>query len=97
MTVAPGGRALVRARIGSTGTRTALTGQAYAVSLFGTWEMAAPAVLPLEVPPEGEAQAVFEVRPPLGTPAGEYWIVVKAVCQGRIAYGPAIAVHVSEG
>ncbi|MFF1412248.1 NEW3 domain-containing protein [Streptomyces sp. NPDC058289] len=97
VTVAPGGRALVRARIGSTGIRTPLTGQAYAVSPFGTWELTAPAVLPVEVPADGEAQAVFEVRPPLGAPAGEYWIVVKAVCQGRIAYGPAIAVHVSEG
>lgn len=97
VTVAPGGRALVRARIGSTGIRTPLTGQAYAVSPFGTWEPTAPAVLPVEVPPDGETQAVFELRPPPGTPAGEYWIVVKAVCQGRIAYGPAIAVHVSEG
>ncbi|MFE4633701.1 NEW3 domain-containing protein [Streptomyces sp. NPDC056773] len=97
VTVAPGGRAAVRARIGSTGIRTALTGQVYAVSPFGTWDMTAPAVRPVEVPADGETQAVFEVRPPLTTPAGEYWIVVKAVCRGRIAYGPAIAVHVSEG
>ncbi|WP_328301158.1 NEW3 domain-containing protein [Streptomyces sp. NBC_00435] len=97
VTVAPGARALVRARIGSTGIRTALTGQAYAVSPYGTWGMTAPAVLPLEVPADGEAQALFEVRPPLDAVPGEYWVVIKAVCQGRIAYGPAIAVHVSEG
>lgn len=97
VTVAPGARAPVRVRIGSTGIRTALTGQAYAVSPYGTWGMTAPAVLPVEVPPDGEAQVLFEVRPPLGAVPGEYWMVVKAVCQGRIAYGPAIAVHVSEG
>nr|WSX49436.1 NEW3 domain-containing protein [Streptomyces sp. NBC_00974] len=97
VTVAPGARARVRARIGSTGIRSALTGQAYAVSPYGTWQLTAPAVQPVEVPADGGTEAVFEVRPPLGTPAGEYWMVVKAVCQGRIAYGPAIAVHVSEG
>lgn len=97
VTVAPGGRAPVRARIGSTGIRSALTGHAYAVSPYGTWQSTSPAVQPLEVPADGEAEASFEVRPPLGTPPGEYWMVVKAVCQGRIAYGPAIAVHVSEG
>lgn len=97
VTVAPGARALVRARIGSTGIRSALTGRAYAVSPYGTWQLTGPAVQPVEVPADGEAEAVFEVRPPLGTPPGEYWMVVKAACQGRIAYGPAIAVHVSEG
>lgn len=35
--------------------------------------------------------------PPLGTPPGEYRLAIKAVCQGRIAYGPAIAVHVTDG
>ncbi|MGW6703415.1 glycoside hydrolase family 38 N-terminal domain-containing protein [Streptomyces sp. NPDC054956] len=97
VTVAPGARARLRARIGSTGVRSVLTGQAYAVSPYGAWQLTAPAVLPVEVPADGAAEAVFEVRPPLGTPPGEYWVVVKAVCQGRIAYGPAIAVHVSEG
>ncbi|MFI8343220.1 hypothetical protein ACIF8W_24615 [Streptomyces sp. NPDC085639] len=36
----------------------------------------------------------FELRPPLDTPPGEYWMLVKAVCQGRIAYGPAIALRI---
>ncbi|MBT2472342.1 hypothetical protein J7E97_31965 [Streptomyces sp. ISL-66] len=46
---------------------------------------------------DAEAEALFEVRPPLGTPPEVYWMAVEAVCQGWIAYGPAIAVHVSEG
>ncbi|MFF1341446.1 hypothetical protein ACFVYT_26575 [Streptomyces sp. NPDC058290] len=30
-----------------------------------------------------------------GAVPGTYWMLVKAACQGRIAYGPAIAVRVS--
>lgn len=97
VTVAPGARARVRVRIGSTGIRSTLRGQAYAVSPYGSWQLTAPAVQPVEEPADGGAEVVFEVRPPLRTPPGEYWVAVKAVCQGRIAYGPAIAVHVSEG
>lgn len=92
--VAPGARGLVRARIGSTGVRSALTGRAYAVSPYGTWQLTAPAALPLHVPADGPAEVEFEVRPPLDTPPGEYWIAVKATCQGRIAYGPAIALRI---
>ncbi|WP_405832259.1 glycoside hydrolase [Streptomyces sp. NBC_00105] len=92
--VAPGARGLVRARIGSTGVRSALTGRAYAVSPYGTWQLTAPAALPLHVPADGPAGVEFEVRPPLGTPPGEYWIAIKAACQGRIAYGPAIALRI---
>ncbi|MFD9337346.1 hypothetical protein ACFWBF_23515 [Streptomyces sp. NPDC060028] len=32
-----------------------------------------------------------------GRPPGDHWMVVKAVCQGRIAYGPAIAVRITGG
>ncbi|WP_404955797.1 glycoside hydrolase [Streptomyces sp. 147326] len=92
--VAPGARGLVRARIGSTGVRSALTGRAYAVSPYGTWQLTGPAALPLHVPADGPAEMEFEVRPPLDTPPGEYWIAVKAACQGRIAYGPAIALRI---
>ncbi|MFD9412791.1 NEW3 domain-containing protein [Streptomyces sp. NPDC059989] len=95
VTVAPGGRGRVRARIGSTGIRSALTGLAHAVSPYGAWQLTAPAALPLCVPADGPAEVEFEVRPPLGTPPGKHWVVVKAACQGRIAYGPAIAVHVA--
>ncbi|MEU9375707.1 NEW3 domain-containing protein [Streptomyces sp. NPDC048255] len=94
VTVAPGGRGLVRVRIGSTGVRGPLTGLAYAVSPYGAWQLTAPAARPLVVPEDRPAVVEFEVRPPPGTPPGSYWVVVKAVCQGRIAYGPAIAVRV---
>ncbi|MFJ3726570.1 NEW3 domain-containing protein [Streptomyces sp. NPDC090045] len=92
--VAPGAQGLVRARIGSTGVRSALTGRAYAVSPYGTWQLTSPAALPLYVPADGPAEVEFEVRPPLDTPPGEYWFAVKAACQGRIAYGPAIALRI---
>ncbi|MEU9162445.1 NEW3 domain-containing protein [Streptomyces sp. NPDC048424] len=94
LVVAPGARGIVRARIGSTGVRSALTGLAYAVSPYGTWQLTAPAALPLHVPADGPAEVRFALRPPLDTPPGEYWIAVKAACQGRIAYGPAIALRI---
>lgn len=94
VTVAPGGREHVRVRVGSTGVRGPLTGLAHAVSPYGAWQLTAPAAQPLVVPEDRPAVVEFEVRPPPGTPPGSYWVVVKALCQGRIAYGPAIAVRV---
>lgn len=94
VTAAPGGRGRLRARIGSTGVRAELTGLALAVSPYGTWRLTAPAALPVRVPADRPAEVEFELRPPLDTPPGNYWVVVKAVCQGRIAYGPAIAVRI---
>ncbi|MET9601401.1 glycoside hydrolase [Streptomyces sp. NPDC006459] len=94
VTVAPGERGRVRALIGATGVRTALTGRAHAVSPYGTWGLIGPAARPLHVPADGVAEVEFALRPPLDTPPGEYWMLVKAVCQGRIAYGPAIALRI---
>nr|WSW62255.1 NEW3 domain-containing protein [Streptomyces sp. NBC_00998] len=93
--VAPGGRALVRARIGSAGIRSPLTGRAYAVSPYGTWQFTGPAGQAVHVPADRPAEVEFELRPPPGAVPGTYWMLVKAACQGRIAYGPAIAVRVS--
>ncbi|MFJ3513915.1 NEW3 domain-containing protein [Streptomyces sp. NPDC090131] len=70
VTVAPGARGLVRARIGATGVRTALTGRAYAVSPYGTWQLIAPASLPLHIPADGVAEVGFALRPPLDAPRG---------------------------
>ncbi|MCX4806174.1 hypothetical protein ACFWWM_05515 [Streptomyces sp. NPDC058682] len=36
----------------------------------------------------------FEPGSPLDAPPGDHWIVIKAACRGRIAYGPAIAVGI---
>lgn len=94
--MALGGRALVRARIGAAGIRSPLTGRAYAVSPYGTWQFTGPAGRPVHVPADRPAEVEFELRPPPpGAVPGTYWMLVKAACQGRIAYGPAIAVRVS--
>ncbi|MFB0633107.1 NEW3 domain-containing protein [Streptomyces sp. AB3(2024)] len=97
VTVAPGARVRVRVRVGSTGIRSALTGTAYLASPYGTWRLAGPAAQPLCVRPDRPAEPSFEIAPPLTTAPGRYWLAVKAACQGRIAYGPPIAVHVTEG
>ncbi|MER5730443.1 NEW3 domain-containing protein [Streptomyces sp. NPDC002138] len=93
--VTAGARAVVRATIGAVGTRTPLTGRAYLVSPHGTRRLVGPATLPLRVPDGAPAELEFEVHPPPGTVPGTYWAAVKAVCQGRIAYGPAIALRVA--
>ncbi|MFD7033272.1 NEW3 domain-containing protein [Streptomyces sp. NPDC059917] len=93
--VTAGARAVVRATIGSTGTRSPLTGRAYLASPHGTRRLIGPASLPLHVPDGAPAELEFEVHPPPGTAPGTYWAAVKAVCQGRIAYGPAIALRVA--
>lgn len=97
VTLAPGARGLVRARIGSTGVRSALTGVALAVSPYGAWPLTVqpPCTCPCTCRLEGAAEVEFALWPPLHTPPGEYWMAVKAVCQGRIAYGPAIALRIS--
>ncbi|MFD8978948.1 NEW3 domain-containing protein [Streptomyces sp. NPDC059564] len=95
--VAPGGRVRVRVRVGSTGIRSPLTGTAYLASPYGTWQLAGPAAQPLRVDPDRPAEPAFEIAPPLTTAPGSHWLAVKAACQGWIAYGPPIAVHVTEG
>ncbi|MGP3691480.1 NEW3 domain-containing protein [Streptomyces sp. IBSNAI002] len=82
-------RALVRNTLNSP-----LHGEAIAVSPYGTWRMLPERSTGLRVPARGESEVVFALRPPADTPPGEYWVVVKAVCQGRFAYGPAVAVRV---
>ncbi|MFE5804701.1 hypothetical protein [Streptomyces sp. NPDC056491] len=94
VTVAPGARGLVRARIGATGVRTALTGRACAVSPYGTWQLVAPTSLPLHIPADGVAEVGFALRPPPDAPPGDRWMLIKAACQGRIAYGPAISLRI---
>ncbi|WP_424211455.1 glycoside hydrolase family 38 C-terminal domain-containing protein [Streptomyces sp. BI20] len=95
--VAPGAHAPLTARIGSEGLRGPLRGTALLVSPFGTWDLAGPAALPFRLDPDHPETVQFDVRPPPGTTPGTYWAAVKAVGDGRIAYGPAIAIRVTEG
>lgn len=74
--------------------RTALTGRAYAVSPYGTWQLIALASLPLHIPADGVAEVGFALRPPLDAPPGDHWMLIKAARRGRIAYGPAISLRI---
>ncbi|NBE56940.1 hypothetical protein [Streptomyces boluensis] len=69
-------------------------GEVIAASPYGSWQTVTPRAAAFTVPAEGETDTVFQVHPPAGTPAGVYWVLLKAVAQGHIAYGPAVAVHV---
>ncbi|MGY0019434.1 glycoside hydrolase family 38 N-terminal domain-containing protein [Streptomyces sp. YJ-C3] len=91
--VAPGAAAEIRAVVGNT-LHGPVHGEAIAVSPYGSWRMIAERAVPLRVPARGETEAVFRVRPPMDTPPGVYWVLIKAVCRGRSAYGPAVAVTV---
>ncbi|MFI7337550.1 glycoside hydrolase [Streptomyces sp. NPDC050085] len=94
--VTAGGAAEVRARVRNT-LHSSLHGEAVVASPYGSWGMTDQRAVPLRVPARGETEIVFGVKPPADTPPGVYWMVIKAVCQGRIAYGPAVAVTVRGG
>ncbi|NEB79223.1 alpha-mannosidase, partial [Streptomyces sp. SID14478] len=94
--VAPGGAAEVRARVRNT-LHSPLHGEALVSSPYGSRGMIVERAVPLRVPARGETEIVFGVRPPADTPPGVYWMVIKAVCQGRFAYGPAVPVTVRGG
>ncbi|HET6859136.1 MAG TPA: NEW3 domain-containing protein [Streptomyces sp.] len=92
--VAAGESAQLRVEIGNT-LRSPLRGEALLVSPYGGWRSAGPRSRVVDVPAGGSVEAAFDVRPPADTPPGTYWALVKAVCRGRVAYGPAVAVHIT--
>ncbi|MDI3402531.1 glycoside hydrolase family 38 N-terminal domain-containing protein [Streptomyces cavernicola] len=95
VSVTAGERATLHARVRNT-LLSPVHGEVLAVSPYRSWRTVTPRAAAVTVPAEGETETVFQLHPPAGTPAGVYWVLLKAVCQGRIAYGPAVAVHVRD-
>ncbi|MBO1335525.1 glycoside hydrolase [Streptomyces sp. VRA16 Mangrove soil] len=91
--VAPGGVAEIHAVVRNA-LHSPVHGEAIAVSPYGSWGMIVERTVPLRVPDRGETEVVFRVRPLPDTPPGVYWVLIKAVCLGRSAYGTAVAVTV---
>ncbi|MFI6944023.1 NEW3 domain-containing protein [Streptomyces sp. NPDC050418] len=79
------------------GLRSPLHGEAFAVSPYGSWRIVADQRTALRVDGQAATRIVFRLTPPADTPPGVYWVLIKAVCQGHIAYGPAVAVRVRPG
>ncbi|SDJ60311.1 hypothetical protein [Streptomyces indicus] len=94
--VAPGGRAELAVRIRND-LHSPLHGEALVVSPYGGWRIVPERSAELHLAAREVTRTVFALTPPMDTPPGVYWVLIKAVCQGRIAYGPAVAVHVGEG
>ncbi|MFJ2739888.1 NEW3 domain-containing protein [Streptomyces sp. NPDC087440] len=74
--------------------RSDLRCEAILVSPYGGWQSAGPRSRVVDVPPDGTAEARFTLHPPVTTAPGSYWVLVKAVGQGRIAYSAAVDVRV---
>ncbi|GAA3486225.1 NEW3 domain-containing protein [Streptomyces cremeus] len=74
--------------------RSALRCEAVLVSPYGGWQLAGPRSCVVDVPADGSAEARFTLRPPVTTAPGRYWVLVKAVGQGRVAYSAAVDVRV---
>ncbi|MER7176457.1 glycoside hydrolase [Streptomyces mesophilus] len=91
----PGGRGELAVLVHN-GLHSDLHGEALAVSPYGSWQFTGQR-LALQLAARDTTRTVFELSAPVDTPPGVYWVLIKAVCQGRIAYGPAVAVHVGEG
>ncbi|WP_229897659.1 NEW3 domain-containing protein [Streptomyces finlayi] len=75
--------------------RSDLRCEAILVSPYGGWQSAGPRSCVVDVPADGTAEApCFTLHPPVTTAPGRYWVLVKAVGQGRIAYSAAVDVRV---
>ncbi|NGO81388.1 glycoside hydrolase [Streptomyces sp. YC504] len=90
----PGGRGEVAVLVHN-GLHSDLHGEALAVSPYGSWQLTGQRTA-LHLAAQDTTRTVFELSAPVDTPPGVYWVLIKAVCQGRIAYGPAVAVHVGQ-
>ncbi len=93
--VAPGGHAELGVFVHNE-LHSPLRGEAIAVSPYGGWRITTELRSGLRLAARDRTRAVFPLSVPVDTPPGVYWVLIKAVCQGRIAYGPAVAVHVGE-
>ncbi|MCX5203444.1 NEW3 domain-containing protein [Streptomyces sp. NBC_00237] len=76
--------------------RGAVRCEAILVSPYGGWQLAGPRSCVVDVPADGTAEARFTLHPPVDTAPGTYWVLVKAVGQGRVAYSAAVDVRVEE-
>ncbi|WP_199552144.1 NEW3 domain-containing protein [Streptomyces sp. N35] len=90
----PGGRGEVAVLVHN-GLHSDLHGEALAVSPYGSWQLTGQRTV-LQLAARDTTRTVFELSAPVDTPPGVYWVLIKAVCQGRIAYGPAVAVRVGQ-
>lgn len=92
--VTPGGRTTLRFTL-SNPLRTGVHGEILTLSPYGAWELVAARAVPVAVGPDAVQEVALTVQPPLDTPPGTYWVAAKAVCDGLVAYGPAVRIRVA--
>lgn len=91
--VAAGNTARLRMTVG-TDARADLTAEAHLISPWGTWEWTGPAAAGVDLPARGSTEIVFDVAPPPWVAPGEWWVLIRVGCAGRLLYSPAVKVVV---
>jgi alpha-mannosidase len=91
--VAPGGRARLRLSLRNC-VASEIRGEAQVISPYDTWGYLHPWTQGFAVAVGGETALGFTVAPPVGTPAGSWWALIKIMYFGRALYTESIPVQV---
>jgi alpha-mannosidase len=68
--------------------------EAHVISPWGTWEWIGPGATGVELTARGTVQLSFDVAPPVWTPPGEWWALIRVAAAGQLLYSPAVKVTV---
>lgn len=63
---------------------------------FGTWDWIAEETVPLELPPGTTGWHTLTVAPPADALPGRYWLLPKLMWAGRVQYGEAVSIEVTD-
>ncbi len=91
--VRAGARARLSVRVASAAAAP-IALEAAVISPWGTWDCVGPRSVGATLPAGGEVSLEFEVAPPPGTPAGQWWALIRIAGAGRLLYSPAVALEV---
>ena len=91
--VVPGERARLRVSLRNC-VASEIRGEAQVISPYDTWGFLHPWTQGFAVGVGGETALEFTVEPPVGSPAGAWWALVKVMYFGRLRYTESIPVEV---
>jgi len=94
ITLAAGDAATLTVTIG-TCARADMALEAHVISPWGTWEWIGPAAVGAVLPARGTVDLSFDVTPPAWLAPGQWWVLIRVGCAGRLVYSPAVRVAVT--
>ncbi|RZS32376.1 glycosyl hydrolase family 38 [Herbihabitans rhizosphaerae] len=95
VTVAPGGSGRLALTVTSAASDR-IDGEAMPVSPWGTWEFVHPYATGFTVEPGASTEIGFDIDVPADAEPGHWWVLIKLMWFGRIQYGTAVPVEVSD-